>query len=79
MSNEELDIILKNIELRKPYVDKYYSIYKKFPQWLSDDKIDALEKEGVQLSILMNNEAPPFEEWMLAEIRDEKINKILNE
>jgi hypothetical protein len=65
MSNEEFDEIMRSIELRKVYVDRYYKEFKSKPQWLKDKN--------------SCDENPNFEEWMITEIRNEKLNQILNE
>ena len=59
LSDINLDEILKNIEERKPYVDKYYIQFGKKPEWIN--KLD---------------ETPDFEEWMIAEKRNDKLNKL---
>jgi len=59
LSDINLDEILKNIEERKPYVDRYYKEFGKKPQWIN--KLD---------------EMPYFEEWMIAEKRNDKLNQL---
>lgn len=61
MSCEEFDEIMKNIELRRSYVNKYYKLYKNKPQWVKEYDCD---------------DAPDFEEWMKAEIRAEKLSQL---
>lgn len=67
MTGEELDEILKSIEFRKPYVTKYYKTFKFRPQWIRG--------EGT----LEDGTTPPdFEDWLKAEVRNEKIDSLLN-
>lgn len=70
MTDEEFEEIIKNIEWRRPYVEKYYKIFNSKPQWIKDD-----EEDFIRGTINI----PDFEEWLVAEIRDEKINNLLNE
>lgn len=63
MTDEEFEEIMKNIELRRPYVQKYYEIFNHKPQWIKGDNFD--------------NDQPNFEDWLISEIRDEKIDEIL--
>lgn len=65
-SGEEFDEIMKNIELRRSYVNKYFTMFDTKPQWIRKDDNDC-------------DDAPDFEEWMKAEMRAEKINNLLNE
>ena len=60
LSDINLDEILKNIEERKPYTDRYYIQFGKKPEWLVEHK----------------NSLPDFEEWMIAEKRNDKLNKL---
>jgi len=64
LSDVNLDEILKNIEERKPYVDRYYKEFGKKPEWLVE------HKNGYR------NSLPDFEEWMIAEKRNDKLNKL---
>lgn len=65
MTDEEFEEIMKNIEWRRPYVEKYYKIFNSKPQW--------------NISSGLSIDLPDFEEWLVAEVRDEKINNLLNE
>jgi hypothetical protein len=60
LSDINLDEILKNIEERKPYVDRYYIQFGKKPDWIGG----------------YNPETPDFEAWYLAEKRNDKLNKL---
>lgn len=65
MSEKELEEILKSVEWRRPYVNKYYKTFKFKPQWIRDDEV--------------RSNIPDFEDWLKAELRNEKINSLLNE
>jgi hypothetical protein len=69
MSKNELEETIKRIKERKPYVDKYYKELGSKPQWIIDEK--KVDKSGYKEELIH------FEDWLLIQKRDERINKLL--
>lgn len=70
MSNEELESIIKRIQERKPYVDIYYKLFERKPQWIVEKNIDKSKYK---------EELVDFEEWLIWYKREERINEILGD